>query len=102
MQKDLNGVIKKVSDFLINKQYSDEEISALEKHLSFESMKNNPSVNYEEGHEMLKKFLRYADPDMKFMRSGTVGSYKQEMSQDIIEEFDKWTEDNTDGTELTF
>lgn len=102
MKTNLSTVIRNVSDFLINKQYSDEEISVLEKHLSFESMKNNPSVNYEEGLEWLRKFLRFADPDSKFMRAGKVGTYKQEMSEGIIEEFDKWTEENTEGSCLKF
>ncbi|XP_044742537.1 luciferin sulfotransferase-like [Chrysoperla carnea] len=82
MKSDLKSVIKQVMAFL-NQNYSDEEISILEKHLSFESMKNNSAVNY--------------DTHFKggtFMRAGVIGSYNSDMTPELIKRFDKWTVDN--------
>ncbi|XP_044738375.1 luciferin sulfotransferase-like [Chrysoperla carnea] len=84
MKSDLRSVIKQVIQFL-DKNYSDDEISKLEKHLSFESMKNNPAVN--DSH-------RFSHDGGKFLRAGIVGSYKSEMTPELIERFDKWILDN--------
>lgn len=70
-------------------------------HLSFESMKNNPSVNYEVLVDLNKKF-KLVDAEGSFMRSGTVGNYKGVMSPEIIKEFDKWISKNLENTGLTF
>ncbi len=45
--EDMKSVLKKTSLFL-GKSYSDDDLGVLEKHLTFDSMKNNSSVNYEE------------------------------------------------------
>lgn len=94
MKNDLKGAIRKIATFL-EKKLTDEQVNRLEKHLSFESMKYNPYVNYED-------FFKLVNLKGSFMRSGTVGSYKQMMSSELIEKFDKWTLENTKGTGFSF
>lgn len=100
MRKDLDGAIRKVASFL-EKQLSEEDVDKLKAHLSFESMKNNRSVNYETLVELNSKF-KLVDGEGSFMRSGSVGGYKQAMSPELIEKFDKWTVENTAGTGFSF
>lgn len=102
MRKDLDNVIRKVAAFM-EKQLSEEQIEKLKGHLSFESMKNNRSVNYEGLVELNTKFgLVEPEREGAFMRSGSVGGYKAVMSPELIEKFDAWTAANTRGTGLTF
>ncbi|XP_044739943.1 luciferin sulfotransferase-like [Chrysoperla carnea] len=89
MKNDLRSVIKTVMNFL-SKNYSDGEIAKLEDHLSFESMKNNNSVNYSN---------RGND---NFMRAGIIGSYKNDMTAELINRFDKWIVDKFGKTEINF
>lgn len=97
MKKDLPKVIKKVADFL-EKSLSEEQIQILTKHLSFESMKNNPAVNYEPVCELNRKF-KLIDEKGVFMRSGTVGGYKTMMTPETIQQFDEWEKEKTCGTD---
>lgn len=100
MRKDLDAAIRKVANFL-NKKLTDEQVEKLKEHLSFESMKNNRSVNYETLVELNSKF-KLVDGEGSFMRSGAVGGYKQAMTPELIEKFDKWTLENTKGTGFSF
>jgi hypothetical protein len=88
------------ADFL-GKELSEEQVELLIKHLSFASMKNNPSVNYEAAIEINRRF-NLTPADGHFMRSGQVGNYKEAMSPELIEEFDRWTQENLAGSELSF
>ncbi|CAG9759669.1 unnamed protein product [Ceutorhynchus assimilis] len=100
MKKDLPAVIKRTANFL-GKNFDEKEIDILASHLSFESMKNNPSVNYEMVTEMNKKF-KLTESTGEFMRSGSVGGYKAAMTSEMVEKFDKWIEKNTINTDFTF
>lgn len=100
MRKDLEGIIRKVARFL-EKELTNEQVDKLKNHLSFESMKNNRSVNYEGLVELNSKF-KLVDGEGSFMRSGSVGGYKQVMSPELIEKFDKWELENTKGTGFSF
>lgn len=93
MKADLRSEIIKVAKFLNINTLDDKKIENLVNHLSFESMKNNISVNYEATDEF---------KGGKFMRSGTVGSYKAIMTPEIIAAFDKWIGENFNGTEVSF
>ncbi|XP_014227592.2 sulfotransferase family cytosolic 1B member 1-like [Trichogramma pretiosum] len=95
MKKDIVSVIKKTADFL-NKNLNDEEIERLAKHLSFESMKNNPAVNREFNIKWIKSNNVYGESkvDGEFIRSGSVGQWKETMSEEMIEKFDAWTVEN--------
>lgn len=100
MKADLPAVIKKVAAFL-GKQCTEDELKKLAEHLSFENMKNNAAVNYEPVCEANKK-NGLTDSDGKFMRSGTVGSFKAAMTPEQINQIDKWSEENLKGTGFIF
>ncbi|KAF2889049.1 hypothetical protein ILUMI_17124, partial [Ignelater luminosus] len=98
MKNELPAVIKTVANFL-GKSITEDQLTKLTEHLSFESMKKNPTVNYEEG-------LQYAKYDgtatvrSDFLRSGKVGGYKSEMSSEMIAKFEAWTKQNNEETGL--
>ena len=61
--------------------------------LSFESMKSNPSVNYDEITDKLTK-VHGVERKTHFMRKGRVGSWREELSQDSIYKLDQWIAKN--------
>jgi len=85
----------------LGKELSEAEVSLLAEHLSFDSMKNNPAVNYEAVMDINRKF-NLTSEDGHFMRSGQVGNYKETMSPEMILEFDQWTQENLAGSTLSF
>jgi hypothetical protein len=97
MKKDLPKVIRQVAEFL-ERPLSEEQVEILTKHLSFESMKQNPAVNYELVCNLNKQF-NLTEGGGAFMRSGTVGGYKGMMSEEMIQRFDDWIEENLKGTD---
>ncbi|KAF5269723.1 hypothetical protein FQA39_LY08646 [Lamprigera yunnana] len=96
MKKDLLSVIKKVAKFL-DKQLPEEKVPELLKHLSFESMKNNRAVNQQDKIESRMKHKLVPEKG-SFMRSGKSQKYKDTMSEDLIERFNKWTLSNIEET----
>ena len=83
MKNDLAPNVRKVAKFL-GKKVTDKEVEALVDHLSFEKMKNNPSVNYENG--MI--FTR----ESNFMRKGEVGDWKNYFTDEMNKRMDEATE----------
>lgn len=102
MKHDLVSVIRKVSDFLITRQLTDTQISKLVEHLSFQNMQKNRSVNYEDALSYNNRFIKNNEKGGKFMRSGKVDSYKEEMSTEMEKLFDKWIAENTKDTNISF
>ncbi|KAL1138359.1 hypothetical protein AAG570_008423 [Ranatra chinensis] len=65
-------------------------------HLSFERMKKNPSVNYDE-------MLRARDKSgALFMRRGESGRWAQEMSPYFAKTFDAWAAQRLRGTNFPY
>lgn len=56
-------------------------------------MRNNPSVNYEDIVSNMRN-LHGTIHDSKFMRKGQVGSYKDEMTPEMVAKLDAWIEEN--------
>jgi len=83
MKKDMTASIKKVAQFL-GKDISDEMVGKLIDHLSFNKMKNNPSVNKEEG-----KKLGYFKGDGNFMRKGVAGDWKNYFTDEMNKRMDE-------------
>lgn len=84
MKKDLKAVIRQVADF-IGKSVSELEVDKLFDFLQFENMKN----------------LRKGDEfQYEFYRSGTVGSYKKEMSEDMLSNLNEWVEKEMEDTKM--
>lgn len=81
----------------MGKTLSEEETIKLAQHLSFESMKKNPAVNYVKDTDRKKESSGVVENE-PFMRAGIVGDYKTKMPSHIIEEFDEWIEKNVQGT----
>lgn len=83
----------------MEKDLTEAQIEQLAAHLSFESMKTNPAVNY----DWLVKMSNWLTRDNNsFMRKGKVGGYKEVMTPEMIERFDTWTYENTKDTDLTY
>lgn len=91
-------MVRKMSEFL-EKKLSDKQVDMLCQHLSFENMKNNRAVNYEEVIELNKKY-KLVQAEGTFMRSGTVGEWKAKLTSEWVERFDCWTQANIHGTGL--
>lgn len=56
-------------------------------------MRKNPSVNYEDIVSNMRN-LHGTFHDSKFMRKGQVGSYKEEMTLEMVEKLDAWIAEN--------
>lgn len=97
MKKDTSTVLQKVANFLLNRSLSDDKICALEKHLSFDSMKNNSSVNYDYVYKLLEAIIGEKG---KFMRCGEIGSYKKDITPEMEKCFDKWIDQNIEGQDI--
>lgn len=93
-------MIKKTAAFL-DKILTNDQVEALAQHLSFNSMKSNPAVNYEE-HIILNKQMKLINVDGEFIRSGKVDQWKEEMPGIVIEKFDKMTKEKFSTQNLFF
>ncbi|XP_058461562.1 luciferin sulfotransferase-like [Malaya genurostris] len=97
MKKDLTGTLKQVCQFF-NKLYSDQQLAKLAQHLSFESMKHNPTVNRQSYVEHLLKITdrddKINDANYQFMRRGESTGWKNELSTELSQRIDRWTEQN--------
>lgn len=90
MKRDLRSVVKQVASFL-DKSITNEQMEQLIKHLSFDSMKENPAVNFTH---------RFKGHEHPFMRKGVIGDYENKMSPEIIKQFDDWISKNNPGIEF--
>ncbi|CAG9801241.1 unnamed protein product [Chironomus riparius] len=81
MKRNLDQEVKKAMKFL-NKNYSQEEVDKLCKHLSFDSIKDNKMINKKEEIRMLKESAgeKFDPNEFSFVRKGQVGGYKKELS----------------------
>nr|ANI86000.1 sulfotransferase [Locusta migratoria migratoria] len=101
MKRDQKGAIRKTAAFL-GKTLTEEQVNQLAEYLSFGNMKKNPAVNLEpiiakkNGPEFLNKC------DLRFIRKGEIGDWKNHMSEELAAHFDVWTEENIRGTGLSF
>lgn len=91
MKRNLKQEVRKVMNFL-DKDYTQDQIDKLCRHLSFESIKNNKMINKEEDikHLMDTVGREYNPEKYTFIRKGKVGGYKQELTRDEIEMLDNY------------
>jgi len=80
--------VDKTAEFL-GKTINETEMQTLLNHLSFESMKTNPYVNYDEITNYLTE-MHGQGRKTHFIRKGKVGSWKEELSPDSIKKLDEW------------
>uniref|UniRef100_A0A1A9WQI9 Sulfotransferase domain-containing protein n=1 Tax=Glossina brevipalpis TaxID=37001 RepID=A0A1A9WQI9_9MUSC len=93
MKKDLASVIKDVCHFL-DTHINNEQLGHLVNHLSFEEMQRNPSCNHTKEFEFLRNAAGQGLENFTFLRRGIVGSHRDELSVNVIQEFDEWIENN--------
>lgn len=98
MIKDLRSVVQKTCAFLEKDPLSEEQLQKLCAHLSFESMKSNPALNFQQLIDDRKRYNPIINGS--FIRSGKVQGYKEEMSPKLISEFDKWIKKNIENTDF--
>uniref|UniRef100_A0A1B0DMR6 Sulfotransferase domain-containing protein n=1 Tax=Phlebotomus papatasi TaxID=29031 RepID=A0A1B0DMR6_PHLPP len=93
MKKDLQAVIRKMMKFF-GKEYSDEQVQQLADHLSFSKFSKNPSVNLKNMLKTIETFVekKMKDQDYCFVRRGECGSYRDEMSPELITKYNSWIE----------
>ncbi|XP_052888204.1 luciferin sulfotransferase-like [Anopheles moucheti] len=107
MKRDLRGVIGRVSTFL-GKQYTTSEVDELAKHLSVESMRNNKSCNMDDLLEWARNTTyseerkKHTKNNFKFIRSGTVGSYREDMNDVYVQRFEEYEKAITEGIDFDF
>ncbi len=63
----------------LEKNLNDEQITSLVKHLSFDEMKDNPSVNFESA----RKTEFFDAPNRKFIRRGQIGDWKNHFTDEM-------------------
>lgn len=92
--------VKLISEFL-GKEYSDEELQGLVDHASFSKMRQNPAINLE---PILNQMYDSEEkkPDVKFIRKGQVGDWRNYMSNEISDKFDELSQKRWSDIGLTF
>ncbi|XP_059607715.1 sulfotransferase 1 family member D1-like [Phlebotomus argentipes] len=87
------AVIEKTAAFF-GKTYTKQQIDRLADHLSFAKFSKNSAVNMEAILQLVQDSLNVKMPDPSFTiaRKGAVGSHKEEMTPELIERFNKFTE----------
>ncbi|GJQ87478.1 hypothetical protein Trydic_g19238 [Trypoxylus dichotomus] len=100
MIKDMPSVIKKTAEFL-GVFVAEEDMTKLLEHLSFKQMKNNKAINYE---QVAGMFLQQGalNGQLNLIRNGKIGSYKEELTEDMINLLEVWCQMNNEDTGLKF
>ncbi|CAH0401653.1 unnamed protein product [Chilo suppressalis] len=101
MKRNLPKVVRQTAKFL-NKEMTEEEVDKLCDYLSFSNMKNNRAVNLEVVLERTfgKSYLEQTD--LRFIRKGEIGDWKNFMFEDLSRKFDEWAQKNLEGSDLSF
>jgi Sulfotransferase domain len=88
MKADLDAEVKRTMRFL-GKEFTQEDVDKLCDHLSVDSMRKNPSCNFEGALKMMKiHYGNQDDEDFQFIRKAKVGSGKEEMSEEYYRKFE--------------
>ncbi|XP_060880350.1 luciferin sulfotransferase-like [Metopolophium dirhodum] len=89
MKKDLHSVLRQTAQFL-GKHMLDDQLLALEDHLSFKSMKKNKAVSGEPFIGITIRLFSGSRGKGNIIRSGTVGEGKTKMTPELLKIFDEW------------
>ena len=92
-------MVQRTAAFL-NSTLNSEQLEQLCKHLSFESMRKNPSVSYEGAADKVP--AKPTDLEGKrepFMRKGEVGSWKCDLTPKLEEKLNLYTQKKLKGTD---
>lgn len=92
--------MRTISEYL-GKDYSNEELRQLVDHTSFSKMRNNSALNLEpiinQMYDSEKK-----RPDVKVIRKGQVGDWRNYMSNEMADKFDELSREKWSNIGLTF
>ncbi|XP_035791328.1 luciferin sulfotransferase-like [Anopheles albimanus] len=102
MKRNMYSVLKEASTFL-GKPYTSQQLQSLEKHLSFDVMKDNNSANHSELLRMMKSISGVdVDKGFRFMRKGQVGSHREELEPEYITRLTAYIEKGLKGSAFQF
>ncbi|CAH0554475.1 unnamed protein product [Brassicogethes aeneus] len=101
MKKNIRGTLRKIADHL-EKPLSDSDMDRLCEFLTVNKMRENKGCNLQDFIDKKNGENYYKRTGEHFIRKGIVGDWKNYMSHELSERFDKWIEENTRGTDLTF
>lgn len=57
---------------------------------SYINIPDNPACNHEKEFQSLQKASGLEGEEFRFVRRGVVGSHKDEMPKEVIDQFDEW------------
>lgn len=97
MKKDLRSSVLKICSFL-EKELSEEDVDAVVRQATFEKMKTDPRANYEQ----IIKEIGIRNDKGHFLRKGAVGDWKNYLTVDQSERFDKIFHRNMKNIPLKF
>ncbi|XP_050718949.1 sulfotransferase 1E1-like isoform X1 [Eriocheir sinensis] len=97
MKKDLAGAVRQVAAFL-EIEVDDAKVAEVAHHCSFDQMKTNPAAN----NESLMVDAVSENKDIKFMRKGQVGDWKNHLSEKQQKAFKEWTDRYLKGSDFPF
>ena len=100
LKKDLRGQIQRVAKFL-DKTLTEEQLVRLTEHLKIASFEKNESVNMEDVRRDGVAFNN-TKTDVKFVRKGKTGDWKNHFGAELNSRIDAWIEKNTADTGLSF
>ena len=92
--QDLPLAIRRVADFLGYSFADESEMISLVDHLSISKMKERTAENYVKQAEIAQNLLKSDGPKIEFIRKGTTCQWKEYMTEEMIERFDKWIIEN--------
>ncbi|XP_072943485.1 sulfotransferase 1E1-like [Epargyreus clarus] len=94
LSKDLPGVARRLAKFF-GKEYSEEQFEALYNHLKFDNFKNNKSVN-------MAEWQKTGIITDSFIRKGKAGGWRDHFDEEMMQQADRWIEENLRDTDLQF
>lgn len=102
MKSDLATVIQETCHFL-EKKIDAAQLEHMLKHLSFDSMKVNAACNHiREFADVRAVVSDCKETDFRFIRRGIVGSHKDELPTEVIQECDQWINDSLSSYKVAF
>lgn len=97
MKKDLAAIVRQVAGFL-GKEVDEEQVAWLVHHCSFGEMSKNLAVN----NETFMSASSEAAQKLKFMRKGTVGDWKNHLTEEQQKAFQAWTLKCLEGSDFPY
>ncbi|XP_014721703.1 amine sulfotransferase-like [Equus asinus] len=85
MKKDLRSSVLKISSFL-EKELSEEDLEAVVRKATFQNMKFDPQANYD---HVIKHEIGTRTNEGYFLRKGTIGDWKNHLTVEQNERFDR-------------